>query len=66
MKIETPDTPDTTRRHPRSLSDAFPDERAYVLERPPRKTHAARTAAILACIFALVVWSIVCVMNQLY
>lgn len=25
---------DTTRRYPRSLADAFPDERAHCLERP--------------------------------
>ena len=30
----------TTRRHPRSLADAFPDERAYAVEVYRRPAHA--------------------------
>ena len=39
----------TTRRHPRTLAEAFPDERAYAIERPRR-----RIGDVVAdCIFAV-------------
>lgn len=44
----------TTRRYPRSLAEAFPDERAYCIERPRRVydyTHAGhRLVAALALV----------------
>lgn len=47
------DTPDTTRRYPRSLAEAFPDCRAACIERPAR-THAIDRYTNAAALIALV------------
>ena len=46
------DAPDTTRRYPRSLAEAFPDCRAACIERPAR-THAIDRATNTAALIAL-------------
>jgi len=45
-------TTPTTRRYPRSLSDAFPDVRAHCIERPKRfdVTRAGHRAVLLVSI----------------
>ena len=48
------DAPDTTRRYPRSLAEAFPDCRAACIERPAR-THAIDRHTNAAALFALLV-----------
>ena len=46
----------TTRRHPRTLAEAFPDERAYSIERPSRYdvTRAGHRAVMLFCAIGIV------------
>jgi hypothetical protein len=43
---------DTTRRFPRTLSDAYPDERAHCIEPPPAKNYG-RAAANWTLAFAI-------------
>lgn len=55
MKNETP----TTRRFPRTLSEAFPSDRANAIHcyrRKPVWKARLRTAVILWCILGLVGW----------
>lgn len=46
---------DTTRTHPRSLAQAFPDERAHCIEGPPPKNYG-RTA--VNWMLVLAIWSL--------
>lgn len=45
----------TTRRHPRTLAEAFPDERAHCIERPRYDvTRAGHRAVVLFCCIGIV------------
>ena len=46
----------TTRRFARSLSEAFPAERAAAIERPAPKDHFAEAYVIVLALIALAVW----------
>jgi hypothetical protein len=51
---------DTTRKYPRSLSDAFPDSRASCTEgwqRPNADTPVVIACVIVLIIFAIAFWS---------
>ena len=58
------DAPDTTRRHPRSLAEAFPDCRAACIERPAR-THAIDRYTNAAALVALVLLALVLTLEKL-
>lgn len=42
----------TTRTHPRSLAQAFPDERAQCIEGPPPKNYGDK-AVVVVCVLAI-------------
>lgn len=50
----------TTRRHPRSLADAFPDERAYAVEVYRRPSHAL-IGPVVGFVLAIVAATLVAV-----
>lgn len=50
----------TTRRHPRSLADAFPDERAYAVEVYRRPAHAL-IGPVVGFVLAIVAATLVAV-----
>ena len=45
---------DTTRTHPRTLSQAFPDERAHCIEGPDRQPSSAGSIAVAVAVLLIV------------
>ncbi len=53
-----PSHPETGLRYPRTITEAFPDERAGSISGPFRRPHRARHAVAVA-LLALIVWGVI-------
>lgn len=53
-----PSHPETGLRYPRTIAEAFPDERAGSIAGPYRRPHRARHAVAVA-LLALIAWGVI-------
>jgi len=56
---------DTTRRYPRSLAEAFPNERFAAVEGPYRRPGTADTPVVVGCVLAALALAVILVMERL-